>query len=75
MLSVLALRTYRKCRPRFIGDRCVFEPSCSHYCELAIRENGFFRGVKLTFNRLYRCKPGAGGIDLSCKKVISCNTK
>jgi len=74
-LSVLALRTYRKYRPSFIGSRCVFEPSCSHYSEVAIRENGLLIGLKLTIKRLHRCRPGSGGLDLSCNKEKSCNIK
>lgn len=74
-LAVIALRLYRKYRPPSIGNRCVFEPSCSHYSELAIRENGLLIGVKLTANRLLRCRPGAGGFDLSCEKDKSCNIK
>lgn len=73
--AVLALRFYRKYRPTIIGNRCVFEPSCSHYSELAIRENGLTRGISLTIRRLFRCRPGAGGLDLSCQKEKSCNTK
>lgn len=74
-LAILFLRGYRKYRPRSIGNRCVFEPSCSHYSELVVRENGVLIGISLTTKRLLRCRPGAGGIDLSCKKGHSCNTK
>lgn len=64
--SILLLRWYRKyISPKFgIGNRCVFEPSCSHYSELAIRENGVIKGCYQTFKRLYRCRPGTGGLDL-----------
>ncbi len=62
-LAVSLLRIYRKVTPTFIRNRCVYEPSCSHYSELAIREYGFFTGVKLTIKRLYRCRPNNGGID------------
>ena len=62
-VSVLLLRFYRKIAPHSLRCRCVFDPSCSHYSELAFRESGFILGVKLTYNRLSRCKPGAGGID------------
>ncbi len=67
-VAILILRLYRKHRPVKIGNRCVFEPSCSHYSELAIRENGLKKGIWLTIKRLYRCRPGTGGLDLSCKK-------
>ncbi|HCQ16660.1 MAG TPA: membrane protein insertion efficiency factor YidD, partial [Cryomorphaceae bacterium] len=47
-----------------LGNRCVFDPSCSHYAEQAFREKGFFKGVKLTLIRLRRCNPSNGGTDL-----------
>ncbi|WP_229837842.1 membrane protein insertion efficiency factor YidD [Cellvibrio zantedeschiae] len=74
-MAVMLLRGYRKLRPKSIGNRCVFEPSCSHYSELAIRQNGLVKGVRLTAGRLLRCRPNAGGLDLSCQKEQSCNTK
>jgi putative membrane protein insertion efficiency factor len=73
--AVMAIRVYRKYRPTSIGNRCVFEPSCSHYSEMAIREYGFIGGIKLTIRRLFRCRPGNGGIDLSCIREEACNTK
>ena len=63
-LAVRTLRYYRsRIAPRF-GSRCVFEPSCSRYGELAIRRFGIFRAVWLTSRRLWRCRPGRGGVDL-----------
>ncbi len=62
-LSIILLRLYRKIAPHSFRCRCVFDPSCSHYSELAFRQHGFFLGTKLTYNRLARCKPGMGGID------------
>jgi len=63
--AVSLLRLYRKLTPHAIRCRCVFDPSCSHYSELAFRQQGLLKGAKLTFKRLGRCKPGAGGIDFS----------
>ena len=74
-IAVRLLRFYRKYRPPVIGNRCVYEPSCSHYSELAIRENGLIIGISRTVKRLFRCRPGRGGLDLSCKKEKACNTK
>lgn len=62
-LSVTILRFYRQLAPQSLRNRCVFEPSCSHYSELAFRQQGLWRGLKLTALRLVRCKNGAGGID------------
>ena len=62
---ILFLRQYRKLAPTSVRQRCVFEPSCSHYSELAIRQYGPLNGIRLTASRLNRCKPGNGGIDLT----------
>ena len=64
-LLIRLLRMYRKLAPHSLRCRCVFDPSCSHYSELALRQHGFIHGTKLTYSRLARCKPGAGGIDFS----------
>lgn len=62
-LAIIILRIYRKVTPVVIRNRCVFEPSCSHYSELAIRQHGLLKGINLSIKRLNRCKPGAGGVD------------
>lgn len=58
------LRWYRSIRPARISQRCVFDPSCSRYSELAFRKHGFFRGFYCTIKRLLRCKRGSGGTDI-----------
>ncbi|MBY9065430.1 membrane protein insertion efficiency factor YidD [Hyphomonas sp. WL0036] len=63
-LAVSLLRTYRRIRPGKIGNRCVFEPSCSRYSELAFRTRSFPTAIRLTLSRLHRCSPRQGGIDL-----------
>ncbi len=46
------------------GMGCRYEPSCSVYCEQAIREWGFIRGLPLGIRRILRCQPwGSSGID------------
>lgn len=62
-LVVRMLRFYQNNISEKLGNRCVFDPSCSRYSELAFREKGFFKGLKLTINRLKRCRPENGGID------------
>lgn len=62
-LSIILLRLYRKLAPSALRCRCVFDPSCSHYSELALRQHGLLKGIQLTCQRLARCKSGAGGID------------
>jgi uncharacterized protein len=62
-LLVWLIRCYQKRLAHKLGNRCVFDPSCSHYAELAFRKKGFFRGLTLTLKRLHRCRPGNGGVD------------
>ena len=64
-LAIRMLRLYRRLRPQAIGNRCVFEPSCSRYSELAFRTKPPTTAIRLTLSRLRRCKPGHGGTDMS----------
>jgi len=63
--SVLILRKYRRIAPHSLRCRCVFEPSCSHYSELAVRQHGILLGIKYTVSRLRRCNRKNGGKDLT----------
>lgn len=63
-VSVRVLRSYRALISPRLGTRCVFDPSCSRYAELALRQDGVVRGVSKTIMRLTRCRPGHGGVDL-----------
>jgi len=63
-ITVGFLRLYQSKRSFAVETRCVFEPSCSRYAELAFRRFGFLSGLLATLGRLYRCRPGSGGIDL-----------
>lgn len=58
------IRWYRRIRSRRIGQRCVFDPSCSRYSELAFRKHGFVGGAVAMLKRLHRCGPEAGGVDI-----------
>lgn len=62
-LSVRALRWYRSRLGSRLGHRCVLDPSCSRYAELAVRSYGPSVAGALTLRRLLRCKPGVGGVD------------
>ena len=73
-LIINLIRLYQKNISPILGNRCVFEPSCSHFCELSIRNYGFTKGIFLTLKRLYRCRPGSGGVDLP-EGESKCNIK
>lgn len=60
---IKSIRFYQNRVSHQLGNRCVFDPSCSHYSELAFREKGLIKGTLLTIKRLLRCRPKNGGID------------
>jgi len=55
--------TYRRLAPTHVREACRFEPSCSEYCLLAVAKYGFWKGWRMTLERLRRCRPPAGGVD------------
>lgn len=51
---------------RTTGVRCRFQPTCSHYGEMAIRKYGTYKGSLKTAWRIARCGPWtpAGTVDV-----------
>lgn len=41
----------------FLPAKCHFEESCSKYAYRVIKEQGSYRGLKLTVSRLSQCHP------------------
>lgn len=62
-IAIKSLRFYQNNISEKLGNRCVFDPSCSHYSELAYRKSGIIQGTLLTIKRLKKCRPENGGID------------
>lgn len=62
-ISIQLILLYQRLAPQKIRDACRFEPSCSNYAILALEKYGFFKGWKMTYQRLRRCKYPNGGID------------
>ena len=68
-LVVALLRGYQRGVSPWLGQRCRFEPSCSHYAIEAIQTQGMLRGLALSAWRLARCHPfNPGGYDPVEKK-------
>ncbi len=61
---IVAIRYYQRHWSRKLGNRCVYDPSCSHFAELAYRKYGFWRATRETLKRLKRCNHRNGGFDL-----------
>jgi putative membrane protein insertion efficiency factor len=58
------IRGYQLAISPFLGPRCRFYPSCSHYAIEAIETHGALRGSWLTMKRISRCHPWhEGGFD------------
>lgn len=55
---------YQKGISPFLGPRCRFYPTCSHYGLQAYEKYGFFKGSYLTVRRILKCHPWhPGGYD------------
>lgn len=66
---LLLVRGYQLFLSPVLGSNCRFYPSCSHYCQDALREYGPGKGSTLTLKRILRCHPGnPGGFDPVPKK-------
>jgi hypothetical protein len=48
---------YQKNISRFTKRNCVFYPTCSEYSKQALEKYGFWRGLRLSLNRIGRCHP------------------
>lgn len=63
-VCIALLRVYQAVVSPWLGPRCRFHPSCSHYACEALERHGLGRGSWLTLRRLGRCHPfGGGGFD------------
>jgi putative membrane protein insertion efficiency factor len=59
------IKFYQKFISPFLGNRCRFYPSCSQYCQLAIKKYGIRKGMFWGTKRILKCHPwNQGGIDL-----------
>ena len=62
--GVAFVRGYQLLLGPLLGGRCRFEPSCSEYSILAIKQYGLVKGCGKTVWRICRCQPLCkGGVD------------
>ena len=54
-ISLSPLNFYQNFISPVDGARCQMWPSCSDYAKLAVENNGKFKGILMTFDRLTRC--------------------
>ncbi len=63
-LLIALIRIYQAVVSPWLGPRCRFHPSCSHYACEALHTHGVARGGWLSVRRVLRCHPfHRGGFD------------
>lgn len=63
-ILIQLIRCYQYGLSPFLGPRCRFYPTCSTYCQTALKQHGFTKGLFLAIKRLLRCHPfHPGGVD------------
>ena len=62
-LAIGAVRIYQHTLSKVTPPKCRFYPSCSQYAVDAIQQWGVWEGVRLTGERISRCRRPNGGFD------------
>ncbi|MBA2746614.1 MAG: membrane protein insertion efficiency factor YidD [Flavisolibacter sp.] len=57
---ILLIRIYQLVISPWLGPKCRFTPTCSHYGIEAFKKYGLFKGMWLTVRRIGRCHPWGG---------------
>lgn len=61
---IFLIKVYQVTLSPFLGGRCRYSPSCSHYGIEAIQKHGPFKGGWLALKRILSCHPwGGSGYD------------
>jgi putative membrane protein insertion efficiency factor len=61
---ILLVRIYQVIISPWLGPKCRFTPTCSHYAIEALKKHGLFKGAWLSAKRIARCHPwGGSGYD------------
>ncbi len=63
-ILIYLVQLYQRYAPARIRQNCRFEPSCSNYMIMSIKKYGTKKGLLKGIDRLKRCKPPNGGLDL-----------
>ena len=63
-ILVFAIRFYQWLLSPWLGNACLYWPTCSEYARQAIVRFGAARGLLMAGARVLRCRPGqVGGVD------------
>ena len=59
-LLMAMIRAYQLLLSPLLGPACRYQPTCSEYAKLCIRDHGPIKGCWLGLKRILRCHPFAG---------------
>jgi len=57
---IALIKIYQWIISPWIGPKCRFTPTCSHYALEALKKYGLFKGTWLAVKRISRCHPWGG---------------
>ena len=61
---ILLIKIYQLVISPWLGPKCRYTPTCSHYAAEALKKHGLFKGMWLAIRRISRCHPwGGSGYD------------
>ena len=56
-IFTIPIHAYRMIISPLIGSNCRFQPTCSEYALIALKNHGVIKGSFLTGRRLIKCHP------------------
>jgi putative membrane protein insertion efficiency factor len=61
---IFLIKLYQWIISPWIGPKCRYTPTCSHYAVAALKKHGVIKGMWLSIKRISRCHPwGGSGYD------------
>jgi putative membrane protein insertion efficiency factor len=61
---LVLIKLYQWVLSPWIGPKCRYTPTCSHYAVEALQKHGLLKGLWLSIKRISRCHPwGSSGYD------------
>lgn len=61
---IVLIKLYQWIISPWLGPKCRYTPTCSHYAEQALKKHGVIKGMWMAIKRVGRCHPwGGSGYD------------
>jgi putative membrane protein insertion efficiency factor len=61
---LVLIKLYQWVLSPWVGPKCRYTPTCSHYAVEALQKHGLLKGLWLSIKRISRCHPwGSSGYD------------